>query len=120
MNIIWILTDGICTYERPGDSFGITPSYQKLIRENEGFYFSNAKTLFGSTVYSFFSMFTGRFPYYTFPDYYTKVNFPKEFMENNFPKYLKDAQYSVKSVIMWQEGCKIFKDILNPYYEDGI
>lgn len=120
MNIIWILTDGICNYERSGDSFGITPAYKKLKEENEGFYFNNAITSFGSTVFSLFSMFTGRFPAYVFPDYYTSISFLPEFENAHHMKYLKDNGYSINSILHWQEGCNIYREILNPYYKEGI
>ncbi len=120
MNIIWILTDGICNYERPGDSFGLTPTFLDLRANNEGFYFENAFTSFGSTVFSLFSIFTGKFPYYIFPDYYPSAKFIPGFENNHQVHYLKEREYNINAIMHWQEGCRLYKDILNPYYKDGI
>ncbi|MCK4382633.1 MAG: sulfatase-like hydrolase/transferase [Candidatus Lokiarchaeota archaeon] len=116
MNIFWILTDSICNYER-SDLHGLLPIYNKLKKENEGFYFEDCISQFPSTNLSLFSFLTGRFPYYIFPDYYRSIENLPSLKYKNFIEPLKEENYRVQSIIFGREQAVILKDILNPFYE---
>ncbi|MFX1256854.1 MAG: sulfatase-like hydrolase/transferase [Promethearchaeota archaeon] len=115
MNIFWIITDGICNYER-SDLYGLLPTYKKLKRENEGFYFENALSLFPSTSLSVFSMILGRFPYYIFPDYYRSIENLPSYKYQNMIYSLKKSNYKIQSIMLSREMSLTFKEILNPFY----
>jgi len=116
MNIIWIVTDSICNYERE-DLHGLLPAYKELKKSNEGFYFDNCISQFPSTNLSLFSFLTGRFPYYIFPDYYRSIENLPSLKYQNFIEPLKKEDYKVESIIFGREQAVILKDILNPFYE---
>ncbi len=102
MNIIWIVTDSICNYER-ADLHGLLPAYKELKNANEGFYFDNCISQFPSTNLSLFSFLTGRFPYYIFPDYYRSIENLPSLKYQNFIEPLKKEDYKVESIIFGRE-----------------
>ena len=115
MNIFFILTDGICNYERK-DEKSILPIYKKLVRNKEGFYFSNVVSLFPSTIFSINSIFTGKFPYYVMPNFYSSPGGYK--LKTYFDDLKKD--YNINSIICWNLGRYWLKDILNPVGDDSL
>ncbi|MEE9378544.1 MAG: sulfatase-like hydrolase/transferase [Candidatus Lokiarchaeia archaeon] len=119
MNIFWIVTDSICNYER-SDLHGLLPIYKKLKLNNEGLYFEDCISQFPSTNLSLFSFLTGRFPYYVFPDYYRSIDNLPNLKYKNLVNPLKRENYKIQSIIFGREQALIFKEILNPYYENGM
>jgi len=119
MNIFWIITDSICNYER-FDLHGLLPIYKKLKNEDEGFYFEDCISQFPSTNLSLLSFLTGRFPYYIFPDYYRSIENLPSLKYKNLIEPLKRDNYKIQSIIFGREQALIFKEILNPYYENDM
>ena len=114
MNIFWILTDSICSYER-NDKFSLLPTYKKLIENEEGIFFNNVLTLFPSTAFSVLSMVTGKFPYQIFFDFLE--NPPKEIknkiMNESYFSILKKNGFNIYSYICYDIGSNWFSDLTN-------
>ncbi len=119
MNIFWIVTDSICSYER-SDLHSLLPIYKKLKKNKEGFFFKNALSQFTSTSLSIFSFLTGRFPYYIFPDYYPSIKFLPSYKYKNNINPLKRENYKIQAIMHSKEAVDVFKDILNPYYVNNM
>ena len=119
MNIFWIVTDSICSYER-NDLYGLLPTYKKLKNDKEGFFFENTLSQFTSTSLSLFSFFTGRFPYYIFPDFYRSIEFLPSYKYKNNVVPLKKKNFKIQAIMHVREAAGVFKDILNPYFKKNM
>jgi len=116
MNIFFILTDSICNFDRE-DEKGLLDTYKELIKNKEGFYFSNSVSLFPSTILSISSIFTGKFPYSIFPEFYEDLGNYKLY---TYFEDFKKHKYNIKSIICWNLGNTLLKDFLNPVVDESL